>query len=128
VGDIISFSDAIFAFSITFMALSIQFPSDQTKFLTQNEIISKLIDLRPQFEIYLISFFIVGLYWISYHQVFNHIINSHAITTWLNLLFLFFVTLISFSTSLLISYGNYSFVFIFYSAILAITGALLSLI
>ncbi len=84
--------------------------------------------MRPQFEIYAISFFIVGLYWISCHLVFNHIINSHTIRTWLNLLFLFFITLISFTTSLLISFGRYSFIFIIYSTVLTITGALLALI
>jgi uncharacterized membrane protein len=127
IGDIISFSDAIFAFSITFMALSIQFP-DQTSNLTQSEIISKILDLRPQFEVYVVSFFVVGIYWIAYHFVFNHIINSHSTRTWINLLFLFFITLISFTTSLLISYGNYSIVFILYSTVLTITGVLLSLI
>jgi uncharacterized membrane protein len=127
ISDIVSFSDAIFAFSITFMALSIQFP-DQTNNLTQSEIISKILELRPQFEVYVVSFFVVGIYWIAYHFVFNHIIDSHSTRTWINLLFLFFITLISFTTSLLIRYGNYSIVFILYSAVLAITGTLLSLI
>ena len=36
--------------------------------------------------------------------------------------------MISFTTSLLISYGNYSIVFILYSVVLTITGALLSLV
>jgi uncharacterized membrane protein len=127
IGDLISFSDAIFAFSITFMALSIQFPS-QTTHLTQSEIISKIFELRPQFEIYVVSFFVVGIYWISYHFVFNHIINSHSTRTWINLTFLFFITLISFTTSLLISFGNYSIIFILYSTVLTLAGALLSII
>jgi uncharacterized membrane protein len=127
IGDIISFSDTIFAFSITFMALSIQFPN-QNNNLTQSEIISKIIELRPQFEIYVVGFFVVGIYWIAYHFVFNHIINSHATRTWINLIFLFFITLISFTTSLLISFGNYSIVFILYSTVLTIAGVLLSLI
>jgi uncharacterized membrane protein len=125
---IISFSDAIFAFSITFMALSIQFPINQSEILTQKEIISKILDLQPQFETYAISFFIVGIYWISYHSLFNYITKSHSITTWLNLLFLFFITLISFTTSLQINYGYYPIIFIIYSIVLTITGALLSLI
>ena len=108
---IISFGDAIFAFSITFMALSIQFPISQSEILTQQEIISKLLDLQPQFETYAISFFIVGIYWISYHSLFNYITKSHSITTWLNLLFLFFITLISFTTSLQINYGVLSYNF-----------------
>ena len=56
IGDLISFSDAIFAFSITFMALSIQFPNQNNYHLTQSQIISKIKELRPQFEIYVVSF------------------------------------------------------------------------
>lgn len=110
------------------MALSIQFPISQSDILTQKEIISKLLELQPQFETYAISFFIVGIYWISYHRVFNHITRSHSITIWLNLLFLFFITLISFTTSLQINYGYYSIIFIIYSIVLTITGTLLSLV
>jgi uncharacterized membrane protein len=126
--DAISFGDALFAFSITIMTLSIQLPDIQTHNLTQSQIISELLELRPQFESYVISFFVIGVYWISYHIVFNHIIKSYSTTTWLNLLFLFFITLISFATSLLITYGNYSFVFILYNVTLIVTGTQLCLI
>jgi uncharacterized membrane protein len=75
---VISFADAIFAFSITFMAISIQIP-DLPENLTQAQVINRLLELRPQFEIYVISFFVIGIYWISYHQVFNRIVISHPI-------------------------------------------------
>ena len=70
IDDMISFSDAIFAFSITLMVLSIQLPS-QNNNLTQSEIISKLLELSPQSEIYVVSFFVVGIFWIAYYFVFN---------------------------------------------------------
>ena len=108
------------------MALSIQLTS-QNNNLTQSEIISKIIELLPRLEIYIVSFFVVGIFWIAYHFVLNHIINSHSIRTWINLLFLLFITLISFTTSLLIIYGNYPIVFLLYSSVLTIAGALLSL-
>ena len=123
---VISFADAIFAFSITFMAISIQIPNLPDNNITQTELIAKLLELRPQFETYVISFFIIGIYWISYHQVFNHITGSHAIMIWLNLLFLFFITLISFATGLQINYGLYHIIFIIYASILIITGSLLA--
>ncbi|MBA3286354.1 MAG: DUF1211 domain-containing protein [Nitrosopumilus sp.] len=53
---VISFSDSVFAFAITLMALSINTP-DLTPNLTQSQLIQKLIDMYPQFERYLISFF-----------------------------------------------------------------------
>jgi uncharacterized membrane protein len=128
IGDLISFSDAIFAFSITFMALSIQFPNQINNHLTQSEIISKILELLPQIEVYAVSFFVGGIYWIAYHFVFNHITDSNSTRTWLNLIFLFLITMISFTTSFLISYGKYSIVITLYSSVLTVTGLLLSLI
>ena len=80
---VISFSDAIFAFAITLMALSIDIP-DLPSNLTQSELLDKLYDLFPQFESYTISFAIIAIFWVSYHQVFNHIKGSHIIMVYLN--------------------------------------------
>jgi uncharacterized membrane protein len=44
---VISFADAIFAFSITFMAISIQIPNLPDNNITQTELIAKLLELRP---------------------------------------------------------------------------------
>jgi uncharacterized membrane protein len=122
---VISFSDAIFAFSITFMAISIQIPNLPLNNMTEQQFITKLLQLLPQFEIYALSFMIVGIYWISYYRVFNYIRRSHSILIWLNLLFLFFITLISFATYLDFKYGNFHIVFVLYASILTITGSML---
>ena len=53
---VISFADAIFAFSITFMAISIDIPN-LAQNLTQTQVIDKLLESIPEFEIYVISFF-----------------------------------------------------------------------
>ena len=90
---ITSFADAIFAFSITFMAISIAIPN-LAQNLNQTQVIDKLLESIPEFEIYAISFFVIGVYWISYHQIFNQIVNSNTTVTWLTLIFLFFITLI----------------------------------
>jgi uncharacterized membrane protein len=125
---IISFSDAIFAFSITFMAVSIQFP-DLPQNLTQIQVIQRLVgELGPRFTIYVVSFFVIGVYWISYHQIFNHIVDSHAIVVWLNLVFLFFITIIPFAVDLQVDYGFYQVVFILYALVLTFAGSSLTLI
>src|SRR5919206_1504421 len=121
----ISFSDAIFAFSITFMAVSIQFPQLESN-LTQTELFNKILQLRPQFQTYAISFLIVGIYWISYHLIFNYIRVTHSVLIWVNLAFLFFITLISFATSIETLYPEYQIVFLLYAIIITITGSLLA--
>jgi uncharacterized membrane protein len=122
-----SFADAIFAFSITFMAITINIPN-LAQNLTQAQVIDKLSESLPEFEIYVISFFMIGIYWIAYHQIFNHIVGSHQITTWLTLVFLFFITLIPLATNMQIGYGSYQIVFVLYALVLTVAGALSTII
>ena len=124
---VISFSDAIFAFAITLMALSIDIP-DLPSNLTQSELLDKLYGLFPQFESYIISFAVIAIFWVSYHQVFNHIKGSHIIMVYLNLLFLLLITLLSLSTSLVINYGGYHIPYIIYSLMVILTSSLLVMI
>ena len=124
---VISFSDSIFAFAITLMALSIDIP-DLPSNLTQSELLDKLYDLFPQFESYIISFAVIAIFWVSYHQVFNHIKGSHIIMVYLNLLFLLLITLLSLSTSLVINYGGYHIPYIIYSIMVILTSSLLAMI
>jgi uncharacterized membrane protein len=63
---VISFSDAVFAFAITLMALTIDIP-DLPLNLSQSELLQRLDDFYPQFEDYVISFAVIATFWISYH-------------------------------------------------------------
>jgi TMEM175 potassium channel family protein len=122
---IISFADAIFAFSITFMAVTIDIPK-LAQNLTQTQVIDEFLKSIPEFEIYAISFFVIGVYWIAYHQIFNQIVNSSTAVTWLTLAFLFFITLIPFATNLQIGFG-YHILFVLFALVLAMAGTLLTI-
>lgn len=124
---IVSFGDAIFAFAITLMALSVDIPDLPTD-LTQSELLDKLYELYPQFESYIISFAVIAIFWVSYHQVFNHIKGSHITMVYLNLLFLLLITLLSLSTSLIINYGTYQIPYFIYCSLVIMTSLLLALI
>lgn len=124
---VISFSDAVFAFAITLMALSIDIPDLPTN-LTQSELLDELYALYPQFESYVISFAVIAIFWVSYHQVFNHIKGSHITMVYLNLLFLLLITLLSLSTSLIINYDTYQIPHIIYCSLVIMTSLLLALI
>lgn len=124
---VISFSDAIFAFSITIVLLSIQVPQLPTS-ATESDLVKELWKLQSSFESYAISFGIIGVYWVSYHKVFGRISGSHPLLTGVNLVFLFFVTLISLFTVLNINYGSFHIVFILYTIILIFIGSTLALI
>ena len=108
------------------MAISIHIPN-LAQNLSQAQVINRLLESLPEFEIYVISFFAIGIYWIAYHQTFNHIIGSHSIITWLTLVFLFFITLIPLATNLQLGYGSYQILFVLYALVLAVAGSLLTI-
>ena len=58
---IIIFSDAIFAFSITIVLLSIPIPKLPDN-LDEEQIQAKLWEMKPYFESYAISFAVIGIY------------------------------------------------------------------
>jgi uncharacterized membrane protein len=124
---VISFSDAVFAFAITLMALTIDIP-DLPPNLSQSELLQRLDDSYPQLEDYIISFAVIAIFWISYHQVFNHIRGSHISMVYLNLLFLLFITLLSLTTSFVTNYASYQIPYIIYCTVVILTSSLLVLI
>jgi uncharacterized membrane protein len=124
---VVSFGDAVFAFAITLMTLSIDIP-DLPSNLTESQLLSRLYDMYPQVESYIISFAVIAVFWISYHQVFNYIKGSHILMVYLNLLFLLFITLLSVTTSLVINYGSYQIPYIIYCTVVIMTSSLLALI
>jgi uncharacterized membrane protein len=125
--DVVSFGDAIFAFAITFMTLAIDIP-DLPPNLTESELLSRLYELYPQVESYIISFAVIAIFWISYHQVFNFIKESHISMVYLNLLFLLLITFLSITTSLVINYGSYQIPYVIFCVVVIMTSSLLALI
>ena len=124
---VIAFGDAIFAFAITLMTISIDIP-DLPPNLTESELLSRLYEMYPQVESYIISFAVIAIFWISYHQVFNFITRSHISMVYLNLLFLLLITFLSITTSLVINYGSYQIPYIIYCIVVIMTSSLLALI
>ncbi len=112
------FSDAVMAIAITLLIIEIVLPS-----ATPESIMLDLIDLIPKLFSHVISFFIIGSFWIAHHRIFTYIIRYDSTLLWLNLLFLFFISFLPFPTALLGSYNYIPLVVIIYS----ITVSLLSI-
>jgi uncharacterized membrane protein len=121
---VISFSDAVFAFAITLMALTVDIP-DLNPSLTEPQLVDNLLEMSPQIESYILSFFIISIFWLSYHQVFNHIRDSYISMVYLNLVFLLLITLLSISTSLVITFESYQVSYLIYYSVVVATSSLL---
>ncbi len=102
---LILFTDAVFAIAITLMVLSFTVP-DLPATGTDKDFLIAMVNEIPKFFGFVISFFLVGLYWYLHHKSFGFVVNYTSGLIWLNLVFLFFVVLMPFSTSI---YSEYSF-------------------
>ncbi|MGC4101155.1 TMEM175 family protein [Ferruginibacter sp.] len=100
----ILFSDAIFAIAITLMVIEIKVPVIEQD-VTDKALLKALGHLVFKFTGFLISFFIIGLYWTVHHRMFSFVENYNGRLLWLNLLFLLSIVLMPFSSGL---YGEYS--------------------
>jgi uncharacterized membrane protein len=120
---ITSFSDAVMAIAITLLIIEMIIPS-----VNPDLLISELYNLVPQFFTHVISFFIIGSYWISHHRMFTYISKYDNGLLWINLLFLFFVSFLPFPSALLGEYTSVQLIVIIYSSNIALlSGSLLLL-
>lgn len=118
------FSDAVFAVAITLLILTIDVPvvSDVS------ELGPALRALWPKFLGFLISFLIIGSFWLSHHFIFNYLKRLTPGFLWLNLFFLMFIVILPFSTDLMSEYSNSKLAVMFYGANMALASLLLFLL
>jgi uncharacterized membrane protein len=100
----ILFSDAVFAIAITLLVLEIKVPAIDRHVATDDQLAHALAELIPKFVGFLISFFIIGLYWSIHHHMFGYVINYTRKMIWLNLFFLLAVVFMPFSTAIYSEY------------------------
>lgn len=90
-----AFSDGVFSIVITLLVLDIHVPG------TSRFTIQALSPLLPHIATFVLSFIIVGVYWVAHHHMLHFIRQVDRKLLWLNLLLLLCVVFIPFPTSLL---------------------------
>ncbi len=103
---IVFFSDAVFAIAITLLAIELRVPNLEIE--TSDALIRALVSEWPKFLAFTLSFWIIAQYWVAHHRYFRHIFHYDVGLIWLNLLLLFWIVLIPFTTSVLGEYGNFT--------------------
>jgi TMEM175 potassium channel family protein len=100
VGRVNAFSDAVFAVAITLLILTIDVP----QLSDAGQLGSALRALWPKFEGFLLSFVVIGAFWIAHHLIFGLIERSKPLLLWINLLLLMCIVALPFSTDLMSQY------------------------
>jgi uncharacterized membrane protein len=123
---LILFSDAVFAIAITLLVIEIKIPEIHNKELSEYKLLSALKHLIPKFIGFLVSFLLIGQYWMVHHRMFGYVINFNQRLIWLNILFLLAIALMPFSTGFYSEYAGMPVItpVIFYTCNIAMLGIL----
>ena len=112
---IAAFSDGVFAIAITLLTLQLEIPKG-------GNLGQELMDLQRNFVAFVISFLVVGVYWVAHHRLFALVARYDMRLIWLNLLMLFFIVLQPFTTSVIAEHGDRPLAVIVYASTLAAAG------
>ena len=97
--------DGVLAIAMTLMIFNIRVP-EMPREQASSRLAGELFQLWPRFVVYVVSFVMLGIYWVGHHNQFHYIRRTDRVLLWLNIVFLMFVTLIPFSTALMVQYPS----------------------
>ena len=119
-------SDGIFGVAMTLLLLDLHVPAKEL-IHSEGALRHALVLLAPQLLVYLMSFLTLGIFWVGQQTQLNHLERSERHFTWIHLAFLFLVTLMPFSTRLLIEFLTLRTALVAYWANILLLGVLLYL-
>ncbi|MFT5926271.1 MAG: putative membrane protein [Rubritalea sp.] len=92
-----NFTDAVFAIAMTLLVLDLTIPS-YNAITTQsfNEVIQNLI---PNFIGYTVSFLVIAIYWVSHMNISRKLKHYNTSVLWINIMLLFMIVLMPFTTA-----------------------------
>ncbi len=117
-------SDGVFAVAMTLLVLDLRAPAVET-IHSEAELGRALLALSPRLLVYLMSFTTLGIFWVGQQTQLNHLARSDRDLTWLHLGFLFAVSLMPFSTSLMAEFIAERTALLLYWANILLLGAML---
>jgi TMEM175 potassium channel family protein len=95
------FSDAVFAIVLTLLVLDLRLPAG----VTDASLLRGVLEMAPKLVAFAITFALVAVFWIAHVSITRRLNAFDWPVAWVNMLFLFTVTLAPFVTTLLGAYG-----------------------
>jgi TMEM175 potassium channel family protein len=108
---IVAFSDGVFAIAITLLVLNLNVPEH----IAGDDLNEVLWDQRQDLLAYVISFAVIGRFWILHHRFFSSVIGFDARLLALNLFYLGWIALLPFSSQVLGDHGGDSAAIVLYA-------------
>ncbi|MGD9647830.1 MAG: TMEM175 family protein [Pirellulales bacterium] len=119
------YSDAILAVVATLLVLGIAVPEDHH--FSEEGLVAFLAKIKHDIGAYALSFLIIYSFWIQHHVICLFLDRANRCFTWLNCVFLFFLTLIPFATKLLAVYRQDFYVVLIYGVLQVACGVSLAM-
>ena len=91
--------------------------------LTDDQLLDELLNLWPKYLAYVISFLVIGTFWLGHHRRFRYIRRYDRRLLWINLLLLMCVAFIPFPTGVISESGTRTAT-IFYALTMTAAGLL----
>lgn len=98
-GRVVAFSDGVMAVAITLLVLNVEVPE-----VSGADLPGALGDLLPSLLAYLLSFALVGRYWVIHHNLYETLVGFDGRLMALNLVFLMLIALMPFGADLIDEY------------------------
>ncbi len=114
-GRLEALTDGIMAVGMTLLVLDLKFDGTET-ILTDAHLLRHLVDVERTFTVYLVSFMVLGMYWVAHHVQFHYVRRTDRRLLWINLAFMLLVTVVPFTTSVLIDYPELRVPVVMYGA------------
>jgi uncharacterized membrane protein len=120
---LVFFSDAVFAIVITLLVLPLTAEIDLPE--GDGGLARHVLALWPSVLTFVVSFLVVGQFWIAHHRTFGHLHRNDHTLMWLNLVVLLTVAFMPFPAALLgaRSTAEDAFPVVFYAASMTATSA-----
>jgi uncharacterized membrane protein len=98
-------SDGIFGVGMTLLVLDLRLPAAEV-IHGEQALSAALVSVLPQLAMYMMSFMTLGIFWLGQQTQLSHLERSDRHLTWINIAFLFPVTLMPFSTKLMAEFSQ----------------------
>ena len=101
---ITALADGVFAIVMTLLVLGVEVPQVPDEQIG-DRLVHEVLLLWPRIAAYVVSFLVLGIYWMGHHTQFHFMNGVNRVALWINVFFFMFVCLVPFSTRLV---GHYT--------------------
>ena len=119
---LVNFSDAVIAIAITLLVVQFSVPA------ANEDVRDALLDRWPAFLSFILSFFVIGVFWMAHHRIFKYVGRIDQRLIWLNLLFLMCIAFLPYPTAVLGDHDKSRAAVVFYASAVGVTGTTLALL